>query len=79
MVKIIPGEKIGEGSYGKVLIFNCFDEKSGKKIKDAKYAAKLIKNSENKKNLELSNFELNILLQFNNENIIKCFGFHLFN
>jgi serine/threonine protein kinase len=79
MVKIIPGEKIGEGSYGKVLIFNCFDEKSGKKIKDTKYAAKLIKNSENKKNLELSNFELNILLQFNNENIIKCFGFHLFN
>ena len=79
MVKIIPDKELGEGTYGKVMLFVCIDEKSGKKLNDTKYAAKLIKNSKYKQNLELSNNEINFLLKFNNENIVKCFGFHIFN
>ena len=30
MVKLIPDKTLGEGSFGKVVLFNCFDEKSGK-------------------------------------------------
>ena len=79
MVKLIPDKTLGEGSFGKVVLFNCFDEKSGQQLKNTKYAAKLIKNSNNKQYLELGNNEINFLLKFNNENIVKCFGFQIFN
>jgi len=76
MVKIIPSEILGEGTYGKVMIFNCIDEKSKKKL-NCKFAGKLIKNSG--KDLELLKNEINILLNFNNDNIIKCYGFDVIN